>query len=1537
MDEAAGRDSVFPAWDVRHIGTSGWNGYRIAIFEVFPVRYDISSGRLTVNEGMTLVIDTAPGDMSQEATRQRHVDGFREESRRGIRRLVDNPAAAAGYVFADIVVEESSRAFLPSYMPGMEGSAVKYLIVTNEEMEAEFQRLADWKTRKGVPAVVRTVEWIEQNTRAGSDLGETIRNFIREAYEKWGVEYVLLGGDTDVIPERFAYVSFYTGDLIPTDMYYECLDGTWNADGDSIWGEAFHTVSDPGDYADLYSEVSAGRLPVSSVADACLLVDKTIGYEAPSDTTYNSEYLLLGEVITPSDYTPGEDILEDGGEYLQSIHSLYLDSDPDITSIRLFENYIDFPGALELTMESAVSRMNAGVNHVIHAGHAGKYNISMGNKSLINSDAGSLVNGTEIFSMYLLNCDNVAFDTDCIAEHFMLNSAGGAFAVTGSSRTAFPMVSRFYMDEYYKQLFQRDIVQLGKTHVKSREPFTSAAYGETADRWTHFIYNYLGDPETNMYRGYPGTFDVSAPGTVPYGHNEIMIQVDSDGSPFDSAHVCLYKDGDDYQHGYTDAAGQVTFNDFLCRDSGTITVTVTGIDHCTYSTSIAVEPAAGAYLRVNRNVPNDDSGGNGDGIIDAGETVMLWIELFNSGDAVAEGLWAEVSTPDQNVTVNTATSVYPDIPAGDYAFNNTAISVTFDSGLADETPVEFLVEVFDGSGGYWTENLAIEVHAPEIELFVNMMTDSAPYGNGDGVIVDGEDFLLQIGVKNFGTGAASGLQGKIRTEDAGITASGKLVDYGELESMETVYGNGFVVSESDVSVSNHFTFELTDDYGRQFTRRMELRGPGAPVGLSLDSSVGPDQIHATWHVPDSLEAYKYLVYHSTVPGGPYERVSKDLLLHCLFRDRNLEFGTRYYFIVACVDSCGNVGSFSDEVSETTNPPQLNGWPNYVDQGSSSSPAIADIDGDYKPDIVFGAGHIFAWDGHGFELRDGDNQPLTWGVFNTMGSTYTASVALGELDGVPGSEIVGASWETRQIFVFTHDGSTFPGWPKETEGIVWASPVIADFDGDNDFEVIAYDVGGTVYVWHHDGTELMDGDDDPETDGPFFAAGLAADGWHVSTPALADMDEDGIVEMIVAAPDDSIYCLNHDRTSVAGWPVPVIDPGAGVGASPVVGDIDGDSRPEVIIQNTSSRVQGLNHDGTNMPGWPKWVNGNNFFAGSCALADLTGDGRLEVVVPGMDGLCYIFRYDGSSMPGWPKEYSTSGGTESSPVIADITGNGSLDIILGAENGRISAWDIDGNHLAGFPIQLKNTVRGTPSVSDIDLDGDLELIAACWDEKVYVWDLTADYYDGCVSWNGFHGNLFNRGGIDFVTSTDADVSAWMYELTGSSLRLIWAVGGRGEDGVLLRRAKGGEFEPVAYGLRKDEAGTITWTDRSIEEGLFYEYRLESEDGLDFAETGWIEVPVASARLYQNHPNPFNPGTSIVFTIPGQSSVRRNAILSVYDVRGILIKTLVNGPVAGGRHEVAWDGKNNHGIGVSSGVYFARFATGGYSAVKKMILVR
>jgi hypothetical protein len=96
------------------------------------------------------------------------------------------------------------RGFQPSSYPDLEGSPVRYLIVTDTASMPAFQVLADWKTRRGIPAVVRSLDWVQSHARQGSDRAETLRNFLIDAYTLWGVDWVLLGGDTDIVPTREA-------------------------------------------------------------------------------------------------------------------------------------------------------------------------------------------------------------------------------------------------------------------------------------------------------------------------------------------------------------------------------------------------------------------------------------------------------------------------------------------------------------------------------------------------------------------------------------------------------------------------------------------------------------------------------------------------------------------------------------------------------------------------------------------------------------------------------------------------------------------------------------------------------------------------------------------------------------------------------------------------------------------------------------------------------------------------------------------------------------------------------------------------------------------------------------------------------------------------------------------------------------------------------------------------------------------------------------------------------------------------------------
>ena len=93
-----------------------------------------------------------------------------------------------------------------------------------------------------------------------------------------------------------------------------------------------------------------------------------------------------------------------------------------------------------------------------------------------------------------------------------------------------------------------------------------------------------------------------------------------------------------------------------------------------------------------------------------------------------------------------------------------------------------------------------------------------------------------------------------------------------------------------------------------------------------------------------------------------------------------------------------------------------------------------------------------------------------------------------------------------------------------------------------------------------------------------------------------------------------------------------------------------------------------------------------------------------------------------------------------------------------------------------------------------------------------------------------------------------------------------------------------------------------------------------------------PTAFA-LHQNVPNPFNPSTTISFSLTETG----HATLGIYSINGQLVRRLVHGNMAAGTHEVVWDGRDAVGRDVASGVYVYRLHTATNTAVRKLTLVR
>jgi flagellar hook assembly protein FlgD len=89
----------------------------------------------------------------------------------------------------------------------------------------------------------------------------------------------------------------------------------------------------------------------------------------------------------------------------------------------------------------------------------------------------------------------------------------------------------------------------------------------------------------------------------------------------------------------------------------------------------------------------------------------------------------------------------------------------------------------------------------------------------------------------------------------------------------------------------------------------------------------------------------------------------------------------------------------------------------------------------------------------------------------------------------------------------------------------------------------------------------------------------------------------------------------------------------------------------------------------------------------------------------------------------------------------------------------------------------------------------------------------------------------------------------------------------------------------------------------------------------------------RLYPNRPNPFNPRTSIRFSLASAGTAK----LVIYDVTGREVRTLVNGPQTAGLHEVVWDGTRDDERALPSGVYWCRMTTAGFESNRRMIVLK
>ncbi len=144
-------------------------------------------------------------------------------------------------------------------------------------------------------------------------------------------------------------------------------------------------------------------------------------------------------------------------------------------------------------------------------------------------------------------------------------------------------------------------------------------------------------------------------------------------------------------------------------------------------------------------------------------------------------------------------------------------------------------------------------------------------------------------------------------------------------------------------------------------------------------------------------------------------------------------------------------------------------------------------------------------------------------------------------------------------------------------------------------------------------------------------------------------------------------------------------------------------------------------------------------------------------------------------------------------------------------------------------------------------------------------------------------------------------------------------------------------IATGIVLDSVPTGLWRMTVQYNDMVYEHTFSLTDPLSIGTDAQASDIPRVFHLDQNYPNPFNPSTTIAFEIPGERGEEQPVNLTIYDIRGRLIRTLIDSELEPGAHKVHWDGRDDRGGSVSSGVYLYQLKAGSEMFTRKMTVLK
>ena len=708
-------ENVYPETTYSKVNTQYLNGCSFAFAQFTPVRYVPATGKVSYAKSVTVTIDvtTSKSDRSSKLW-------MTPEVQARVERLAQNPEAVQQY-------KNRARTI----------GGYELLVITPEQWVSHFDEYVEFYEARGLRTHVTALEDIIANYD-GRDNAEKMRTYIAQEYENEGIMMVLLGGDSNVVPWRalYCYVSDEYVDNLPADMYFVCLDGTWDDDNDGLWGEIGED--------DLLPELGIARMPFNNESQFNNMMHKTLEYQANP---------VLGEFNT---VILGAEHMGDGYYGSTDLNRLIGgSSDYDYTTVGIPADY-NFVKVYETSSKPWSGKWfrdeinAAGGQYVHHEGHANTDYVAGWYVNTTDDNTFAQLDGVHhnynFFHSHGCICGD--FTHTCMLER-LVNISTGFVATTGNSRYGWYVpwgdgmaahLHREFVDAYYNDR----LPNIGTAFVEMKimtAPYVSTPWGEDgAMRWNLYDINILGDVAVCPWLDEPFRPEVSYASALTLGTTSTPITITKRGEPQSNFRCSIFHNGELLAFGMTDVNGNadIDFADAL-DVADTLQLIITGPNAWPQTINI---------LGINNNtafVYPQDVDIHGDFLY--GSNISMDVDFKNAGAVTANNVTATLSTASDFVTMSKSSVSVGTVNAGASVTIADAFDFEVANNIPDETYVDFVMTCTDGTN-VWNRDVFFQAVAPVMKI--NELTYEEVSGDMNGFLDPGETFSITVSGKNIG-------------------------------------------------------------------------------------------------------------------------------------------------------------------------------------------------------------------------------------------------------------------------------------------------------------------------------------------------------------------------------------------------------------------------------------------------------------------------------------------------------------------------------------------------------------------------------------------------------------------------------------------------------------------------------------------------------------------------------------------------------------------------------------------------------------------